>query len=45
MSEQEDVPVALMEAMACGIPVICTNLRSNMELIDNEITGFISRCV
>lgn len=42
MSEQEDVPVALMEAMACGIPVICTNLRSNMELIDNEITGFIS---
>lgn len=42
MSYQEGLPVALMEAMACGIPVICTNIRGNTDLIDDKITGFIS---
>lgn len=42
MSCQEGLSVALMEAMACGIPVICTNIRENTDLIDDKITGFIS---
>ncbi|BCN32222.1 glycosyltransferase family 4 protein [Anaeromicropila herbilytica] len=36
-SYQEGLPVAVMEAMAAGLPVICSNIRGNNELvIDNE---------
>lgn len=42
MSYQEGLPVALMEAMACGLPVICSNIRGNTDLIDDGVTGIIS---
>lgn len=42
MSYQEGLPVALMEAMACGLPVICSSIRGNTDLIEDEITGLIS---
>ena len=42
MSYQEGLPVALMEAMACGIPVVCSNIRGNTDLIDDGVTGLIS---
>ena len=42
MSHQEGLPVALMEAMACGLPAICSNIRGNTDLIDDGITGLIS---
>ena len=42
MSHQEGLPVALMEAMACGLPVICSNIRGNIDLIDDGVTGLIS---
>lgn len=32
-SLQEGLPVALMEAMACGLPVICSDIRGNNELV------------
>ena len=31
----------LLEAMACGTPVICTNVASMPEIVDEGITGFI----
>lgn len=34
-SYQEGLPVALMEAVACHVPVICTNVRGNTDLIKN----------
>lgn len=40
-SLQEGLPVALMEAMACGMPVICSNIRGNVDLIANGENGFI----
>ena len=42
MSRQEGLPVALMEAMACGLPIVCSNIRGNKDLIDDGVTGLIS---
>lgn len=39
MSLQEGLPVALMEAMACGLPVICTEIRGNVDLVTNGVSG------
>ena len=42
MSNQEGLPVALMEAMACSLPVICSDIRGNTDLVEDNITGLIS---
>ena len=39
MSLQEGLPVALMEAMACRLPVICSDIRGNHDLIQNGKNG------
>ena len=40
-SKQEGLPKALMEAMACGLPCIVSNVRGNRDLIDNGKGGFV----
>ena len=35
-SDQEGIPVSIMEAMAYGIPVIARNIGGNSELVDNS---------
>lgn len=40
-SLQEGLPRALMEAMANGKAVVCSDIRGNIDLIDNEKGGFI----
>lgn len=42
MSHQEGLPVALMEAMACGLPVICSEIRGNADLIRNGENGLFA---
>lgn len=38
-SLQEGLPVSLMEAMAAGVPVICSRIRGNTDLITDGIEG------
>lgn len=35
-SKQEGLPVALMEAIACKVPVICSKIRGNIDLVHND---------
>ncbi len=35
-SFREGLSVALMEAMACGLPVICSDIRGNRDLMENS---------
>jgi colanic acid/amylovoran biosynthesis glycosyltransferase len=37
----EGIPVSLMEAMACGLPVIASNLRGIPELVEHGHTGLL----
>jgi glycosyltransferase involved in cell wall biosynthesis len=38
---REPFGLTLIEAMACGCPVVATNMGSIPELIVNEVTGFV----
>lgn len=40
-SKREGLPVALMEAMATGVPIIASNIRGNRDLIDHGLGGFL----
>ena len=40
-SFQEGLPVAVMEAMACGLPIVASAIRGNTDLIDPGRGGFL----
>lgn len=42
MSFREGLPVALMEAMSSGLPVICSCIRGNTDLIEDGADGMIA---
>lgn len=39
-SQVEGLSCAILEAMSCGVPVICSNLPSNIELLEKAECGF-----
>ncbi|MBQ8834485.1 MAG: glycosyltransferase family 4 protein [Oscillospiraceae bacterium] len=39
MSFREGLSVALMEAMCCGMPTVCSAIRGNTDLIENGVEG------
>lgn len=43
-SLQEGLPASLMEAMAVGLPVVCSRIRGNVDLIENGKGGFLYDC-
>jgi glycosyltransferase involved in cell wall biosynthesis len=40
-SSREGLPVSLMEAMAAGLPVVCSNTRGNTDLIEDGKGGYL----
>ncbi len=43
-SYREGLSVALMEAMANGLPVVCSNIRGNSDLIEDGKGGYLVEC-
>ena len=41
-SDNEGMPVALIEAQLAGLPVIATDVGSNSEVIQDDVTGLIA---
>ena len=40
-SDNEGMPVALIEAQLAGVPVIATNVGSNSEVVEDGVTGMV----
>ncbi|SDQ14150.1 glycosyltransferase family 4 protein [Carnobacterium viridans] len=40
-SRQEGLPVNIMEDMATGVPLIVSNCRGNIDLVEDGVNGFI----
>ncbi len=40
-SFHEGLPVALMESMAAGLPIICSRIRGNVDLIQDGVNGYL----
>ncbi len=41
VSDSEGVPVAIMEAMSCGIPIVATNVGGTREIVDDGKNGYV----
>lgn len=40
-SYREGLPLSIMEAMTTGLPIVCSEIRGNKELIENEKGGYL----
>jgi glycosyltransferase involved in cell wall biosynthesis len=40
-SSYEGLPNTIMEAMACGVPVVATDIWGNRELVEHDQSGFL----
>jgi glycosyltransferase involved in cell wall biosynthesis len=42
-SSREGLPLALLEAMGAGLPVVATRVPGNVDTVDDGVTGFLVR--
>ena len=40
-SYTEGLPLAVIEALACGLPVVCSAVPGNVELVEHDVNGII----
>lgn len=40
-SKREGLPVSVMEAMYSGLPICCSDIRGNRDLVSNNVNGFL----
>lgn len=45
VSETEGVPVSIMEALSCGIPVLATNVGGTGEIVDNNVGELVDKSI
>jgi glycosyltransferase involved in cell wall biosynthesis len=38
---REGIPLALLEAAACGKPIVCTNIPGCREVVEHEVSGLL----
>jgi glycosyltransferase EpsD len=41
VSLQEGLPQNLIEGMACGLPVVCSNIRGHVDVVSHLMNGFL----